>query len=53
MSPKLTRSIELSYLIFGGDMFVMGFMIAVVVWIAVRENDEHIDAAARIPLEDD
>ena len=43
----------MSYLIFGGDLFVMGFMIAVVVWIAVRENDERIDAAARIPLEDD
>jgi len=43
----------MSYLIFGGDMFVMGFMIAVVVWIAMRENDARIDAAARIPLEDD
>ena len=43
----------MTYLIFAGDMFVMGFMIAVVVWISVRENDERIDAAARIPLEDE
>ncbi|HJR70736.1 MAG TPA: hypothetical protein VKA43_11895 [Gammaproteobacteria bacterium] len=43
----------MAYLIFGGDMFVMAFMIGVVVWISVRENDTRIDAAARIPLEDD
>lgn len=43
----------MAYLLFGGDMFVMGFMIAVVVWISVRENDASIDSAARIPLEDE
>ena len=43
----------MTYLIFGGDMFVMAFMIAVVVWLSVRESDERIDAAARIPLEDE
>ena len=43
----------MTYLIFGGDMFVMAFMIVVVVWLSVRENDERIDAAARIPLEDE
>ena len=43
----------MTYLIFGGDMFVMGFMIAVVVWISLRDNDARIDAAARIPLEDE
>jgi cbb3-type cytochrome oxidase subunit 3 len=43
----------MAYLLFGGDMFVMAFMIGVVVWISLRENDVRIDAAARIPLEDD
>jgi hypothetical protein len=43
----------MAYLLFGGDMFVMGFMIVLVVWISVRENDAHIDRAARIPLEDE
>lgn len=43
----------MAYLLFAGDMFVMGFMVAVVVWLSVRENDARIDATARIPLEDD
>ena len=43
----------MAYLLFGGDMFVMAFMIGVVVWISVRENSTRIDAAARIPLEDE
>jgi hypothetical protein len=42
-----------AYLIFGGDMLVMAFMIAVVVWISLRANDASIAAAARIPLEDE
>jgi cbb3-type cytochrome oxidase subunit 3 len=43
----------MAYLLFGGDMFVMAFMIGVVVWISLRDNDTRIDAAARIPLEDE
>jgi len=43
----------MTYLIFGGDMFVMAFMIGLVVWISLRDNDERIDAAARIPLDDE
>jgi len=43
----------MTYLIFGGDMLVMAFMMGVVVWISLRDNDERIDAAARIPLEDE
>jgi hypothetical protein len=43
----------MTYLLFGGDMFVMAFMMGVVVWISLRDNDERIDAAARIPLEDE
>ena len=43
----------MAYLLFGGDMLVMAFMIGVVVWISVRDNDARIDTAARIPLEDE
>ena len=43
----------MSYLLFGGDMLVMAFMIGVVVWLSVRENNARIDAAARIPLDDE
>jgi hypothetical protein len=44
--------LPISYLIFAGDMLVMAFMVAVVVWVSIRANDEQIDAAARIPLDD-
>lgn len=43
----------MTYLIFGGDMLVMAFMIAVVVWVSLRANDAGIAEAARIPLEDE
>ena len=43
----------MAYLIFGGDLFVTGFMVAAVIWLCVRENDERIAMAARIPLEDE
>jgi cbb3-type cytochrome oxidase subunit 3 len=43
----------MTYLIFGGDMLVMAFMIGVVVWISLRDNQKQIDDAARIPLEDE
>jgi cbb3-type cytochrome oxidase subunit 3 len=43
----------MAYLIFGGDMFVTGFMVAVVIWLGVRENNERIAASARIPLDDE
>ena len=43
----------MTYLLFAGDMLVMAFMIGVVVFIAVRDNDTRIDAAAHIPLEDE
>jgi hypothetical protein len=43
----------MAYLIFGGDMFVTGFMVAVVVWLCVKQNDERIASCARIPLEDE
>jgi len=43
----------MALLLFAGDMLVMAFMIGVVVWISVRDNDARIGAAARIPLEDE
>lgn len=43
----------MAYLIFGGDMLVSAFMVALVIWISMRENDDRIAAAARIPLEDE
>jgi hypothetical protein len=43
----------MAYLIFGGDMLVMGFMVGVVIWLGIRDNDARIGAAARIPLEDE
>lgn len=43
----------MAYLLFAGDMLVMAFMVGVVVWLSVRENDTRIDTTARIPLEDD
>ena len=42
----------ISYVIFAGDMLVMAFMVAVVIWLFVRASDEQIEAAARIPLDD-
>ncbi len=43
----------MAYLIFGGDLFVTGFMVALVVWISLRANKDQMDASARIPLEDE
>ena len=43
----------MTFFIFAGDMLVMGFMVALVVWVFMRSSDESIDEAARIPLEDE
>jgi hypothetical protein len=43
----------MAYFIFAGDMFVMAFMTAVVVWVSIRASDSSIRASARIPLEDE
>ena len=34
-------------------MLVTGFMVGLVIWLSIRENDTRIAAAARIPLEDE
>ena len=43
----------MAYFIFAGDMFVMAFMAAVVVWVSIRASDSSIRDAARVPLEDE
>jgi cbb3-type cytochrome oxidase subunit 3 len=42
-----------TWFIFVGDMLVMAFMIALVVWVSIRATRERLDDAARIPLEDE
>lgn len=39
--------------IFLGDMLVMAFMMGLAVWIVNRGDDDAINRAARIPLEDE
>ena len=53
MNRTSTGRTDMAYLIFGGDLFVTGFMVALVVWISLRENKEQMAASARIPLEDE
>jgi len=43
----------MTYFIFVGDMLVMAFMVAVVVWVFMRLPKKSMDEAARIPLEDE
>ncbi len=43
----------MTFFLFAGDMLVMAFMVALVVWVFMRSSDETIDEAARIPLEDE
>ena len=43
----------MTFFIFAGDMLVMAFMFALVIWVFMRSSDESIDEAARIPLEDE
>lgn len=39
--------------LFPGDMLVMLFMISLAVWFINRDDDDNIDYAARIPLDDE
>jgi cbb3-type cytochrome oxidase subunit 3 len=43
----------MTWVLFIGDMIVSAFMIVVVVWVSLRSTRRHLDAAARIPLEDE
>ena len=43
----------MAYFLFAGDMLVMAFMIAVVVWVSLKSSKNTLDKAAQIPLEDE
>ena len=43
----------MTWVLFIGDMLVSAFMIAVIVWVSLRRTRAQLDAAARIPLEDE
>jgi cbb3-type cytochrome oxidase subunit 3 len=43
----------MTWILFIGDMLVMAFMIAVTVWVSLRATRAQLDAASRIPLEDE
>jgi cbb3-type cytochrome oxidase subunit 3 len=43
----------MAYFLFAGDMLVMAFMIAVVVWVSLKSSKKTLDKAAQIPLEDE
>jgi len=43
----------MTYFLFAGDMLVMAFMIVLVAWVALGTADGEIDAAARLPLEEE
>ena len=43
----------MTYFIFAGDMLVMLFMIALVLWMSLKSSDDTTRRSARIPLEDE
>ena len=43
----------MTYFIFAGDMLVMLFMVALVVWVFWSSSEATIESSARIPLEDE
>lgn len=43
----------MTWFIFAGDMLVMLFMIAVVVWVSLIASREDTERAANIPLDDE
>lgn len=43
----------MTYFLFVGDMLVMAFMIAVVVYVSLTSTSTRLGEAARIPLEDE
>jgi cbb3-type cytochrome oxidase subunit 3 len=43
----------MTYFIFIGDMLVMAFMIAVVVWVSLRSSKQGLNAASQVPLRDE
>ena len=43
----------MTWYLFIGDMLVMLFMTALVIWVSLSETAARLDYSARIPLEDE
>jgi hypothetical protein len=43
----------MTWFLFIGDMLVMFFMTALVIWVSLSETSARLDYSARIPLEDE
>ena len=43
----------MAYFLFAGDMLVMAFMIALVLWVSMKSSNKSIKRAANIPLTDE
>lgn len=43
----------MAWFLFAGDMLVMLFMTAVVIWVSVRDTATRLDYSAHIPLRDE
>lgn len=43
----------MTWFLFVGDMLVMAFMVALVVWVLLGSSDETIEQSAGIPLDDE
>lgn len=43
----------MTWFLFVGDMLVMLFMVVLVVWVSLRSKENHMNAAALIPLRDE
>ncbi len=43
----------MAYFLFAGDMLVMAFMIAVVIWVSLKSSKKSMQKTAHIPLNDE
>lgn len=43
----------MTWFLFAGDMLVMLFMVILVVWVSLSATQKSLDAAARLPLDDE
>ena len=43
----------MTYFIFIGDMLVMAFMTAVVIWVSLSSSEQGLNEASRVPLQDE
>ncbi len=43
----------MAYFLFAGDMLVMAFMMAVVIWVSLKSSKKSMQKTAEIPLNDE